>query len=165
MKRKTRNTFWMVGLMLLLLVMVSTALAQDKPADTMQIFLESVKADKKMFVAENMQFTEGEAKAFWPVYERYQAELFLLRTRTLKLIKDYLASYENMPNSTAKKLLDEYMTIEELRLKLNKTYLPKFRKAVSDAKVLRYYQIENKTNAALYYDLAASIPYIKTEKR
>jgi hypothetical protein len=164
MKRKTGNTFLMVGLTLLLLVFVSTAVGQDKPADTMQILVEKVKADKKLLVAENMQFTEAEAKTFWPVYEQYQAELFLIRARTLQLIKDYAAVYEKMTNSTAKRLLDESMTIETLRLKLGKTYLPKFRKVLPDAKVVRYYQIENKINAALYYELAANIPLVKTEK-
>ena len=165
MRRKTGNIFLMVGLILTLLVFVCTAVAQDKSADNMQILLEKVKADKKLLVAENMQFTEAEAKAFWPVYEKYQAELFLIRARTLKLIKDYAAAYEEMTNSTAKKLLDESMTIEALRLKLAKTYLPEFRKVLSDVKVVRYYQIENKINAALYYELAANIPLVKTEKQ
>lgn len=155
----------MIGLALSLLVFVSTAVAQNKPADNMQILLEKIKIDKKLLVAENMQFTEAEANAFWPVYEKYQAELFLLRARTIKLIKDYAAAYEKMTNSTAKKLLDESMMIETLRLKLGKTYLPEFRKVLPDAKVVRYYQIENKINAALYYDLAANIPLMKIEKQ
>jgi hypothetical protein len=165
MKRKTGSTFLMIGLALSLLVFVSTAVAQNKPADNMQILLEKIKIDKKLLVAENMQFTEAEANAFWPVYEKYQAELFLLRARTIKLIKDYAAAYEKMTNSTAKKLLDESMMIETLRLKLSKTYLPEFRKVLPDAKVVRYYQIENKINAALYYDLAANIPLMKIEKQ
>ena len=165
MRRTRGNIFLMVGLILTLLVFVCTAVAQDKSADNMQILLEKVKADKKLLVAENMQFTEAEAKAFWPVYEKYQSELFLIRARTLKLIKDYAAAYEEMTNSTAKKLLDESMTIEALRLKLAKTYLPQFRKVLSDARVVRYYQIENKINAALYYELAANIPLVKIEKQ
>jgi hypothetical protein len=164
MKRKVRNTLLMIVLTLLLLVPVGTALAQDKPADNMQIVLDKVKADKKLLVADNMQFTEAEAKAFWPVYEKYQAELFLIRARTAKLITDYAAAYNKMTNATAKKLLDESMTIETLRLKLAKTYLPEFRKVLPDAKVVRYYQIENKINAMLYYELAANIPLMKAGK-
>ena len=55
-------------------------IAQEKPADTMEIVLEKIRADKKLLVAENLQLTEAEAKGFWPVYSRYQDELFLLRT-------------------------------------------------------------------------------------
>ncbi len=140
------------------------AVAQDKPAENMQIVLEKIRADKKLFVAENMQLTEAEAKAFWPVYEGYQDELFLLRVRTAKLIKDYADAYEKMTNDAAKKLLDEYMTIETLGLKLRQAYLPKFRKVLPEVKVVRYYQIENKIHAVLLHELAANIPLVKTAK-
>ncbi len=142
----------------------SFASAQEKPADNMQIVREKVRADKKLLIAENMQLTEAEAKAFWPVYDQYQDELFLLRVRTAKLIKDFSDAYEKMNNETAKKLLDEYMTIETLGLKLRQTYLPKFRKVLPEGKVVRYYQIENKINAALIYELAANIPLVKAVK-
>jgi hypothetical protein len=139
-------------------------IAQEKPTDNMQILLEKIRADKKLLVAENMQLTEAEAKAFWPVYEQYQEELFLLRVRTAKLIKDYADAYDKMTNETAKKLLDEYMTIEKLGLKLREVYLPKFRKVVPEVKVARYYQIENKIRAALMYEVGANIPLAKTAK-
>ena len=130
----------------------------------MQFVVEKIRADKKLFIAENMQFTETEAKAFWSVYEQYQDELFLLRARTMKLINDYAEVYEKMTNDTAKSLLDELMTIESLGLKLRQTYLPKFRDVLPDVKVVRYFQIENKINAALVYELAAKIPLIKNPK-
>ena len=145
------------------LMFIGTAVAQDKPADNMQLVLEKVKADKKLLVAQNMQLTEAEAKGFWPIYEKYQAELFLIRGRTLLLIRGYAEAYDKMTNSTAKKLLDDLIAIETLRLKLVQAYIPKFQKVLSNVKVARYVQIENKVNAALYYELAARIPLIKTQ--
>jgi len=139
-------------------------IAQEKPADNMEVVLEKIRADKKLLVAENLQLTEAEAKAFWPVYGRYQDELFLLRGRTAKLITDYAAAYDQMSNDTAKKLLDEYMTIEALGLKLRQAYLPKFRSVLPEVKVVRYYQIENKIYAALVYEIAAKIPLMKGAK-
>jgi hypothetical protein len=112
-----------------------------------------------------MQLTEAEAKAFWPVYDQYQDELVLLRTRTAKLIKDYVDAYEKMTNDTAKKLLDEFTSIEALGPKLREAYLPKFRKALPETKVARYYQIENKIQAALMYELAATIPLVGAAKK
>jgi hypothetical protein len=139
------------------------AASQEKPSDNMQIVTEKIRADKKLLVAENMQLTDTEAKAFWPVYKQYQDELFLLRTRTVKLIKDYAEAYEKMNNMTAKKLLNDYMTIEALGPKLRQAYLPKFRKVLPELKVARYYQIENKIQAALFYELAANIPLVKAD--
>jgi hypothetical protein len=162
MDLKSKVTLVLVGLVMVV-VCVFTVAAQEKPSDNMQIVLEKIRADKKLLIAENMQLTEAEAKAFWPVYDQYQDELFLLRSRTAKLIKDY-AEADKMTNDVAKKLLDELMIIEALGPKLRQTYLPKFRKVLPEVKVVRYYQIENKINAALMYELAANIPLMKTTK-
>jgi len=140
---------------------VSPALSQDKPADNMQILLEKIRADKKLLVAANMELTESEAKAFWPLYQKYQDELFLLRARTARLIKDYSEAYKDMKDEKAKALLDESITIESLGLKLRQAYLPKFRKALPEKKVARYYQIENKIQAMLNYELAKEIPLVE----
>jgi DNA-directed RNA polymerase subunit F len=162
MNMKSKVTVVLVGL-LMVMVSVLTVAAQEKPADNMQIVLEKVRADKKLLVSENMQLTEAEAKAFWPVYDQYQDELILLRKRTVKLIKDYADAYEKMSNETAKKLLDELMSIEALGPKLRQAYLPKFRKVLPEVKVVRYCQIENKINAALMYELAANIPLMQAK--
>jgi len=160
MNAKSKVTLVLVGLVVVLAQVFSVS-AQEKPADNMQVVLEKIRADKKLLVAENMQLTEAESKAFWPVYDQYQNELFLLRTRTAKLIKDYAEAYDKMTNDTAKKLLDELVSIEALGPKLRQAYLPKFRKVLPETKVVRYYQIENKINAALMYELAANIPLMK----
>ncbi|MDR4506619.1 MAG: hypothetical protein MRJ65_00035 [Candidatus Brocadiaceae bacterium] len=77
--RSKKKLFW-VGFVTMMAWAV-TATAQDKPAD-------------------NMQLTEGEVKEFWPVYDQYQDELFLVRARTLKLINDFRDAYE-------KKMVDD----------------------------------------------------------
>jgi hypothetical protein len=160
MNRDAGMGFFVAALLFSTIFFVASLQAQDKPADNMQIVLQKIKADKKLLVAEGMQLTEREAKAFWPLYEAYQNELFVLRTRSFKLIKDYADAYDSMSNETAKMILDEYMAIETLHLKLRKAYVPKFRKALPEIKVVRYYQIENKIQAALNYELGANIPLI-----
>jgi len=156
-----------IAITLVFLTMVAgaiPALCQEKPADNMQLVLEKTRADKKLLVAENMELTESEAKGFWPVYDQYQDELFLLRARTVKLINDYGEAYDKMTNEKAKKLLDEMVTIETLGAKLRQAYLSKFRKVLPEVKVGRYYQIENKINAVLMYELASKIPLVKLAK-
>ena len=160
----TSRVLLVVGILGAILALAVPGIAQEKPADNMQIVLEKISADKKLLVAENMQLTEAEAKAFWPIYSRYQDELFLLRARTAKVITDYAGAYDQMNNDTAKKLLDEYMTIETLRLKLRQAYLPKFRSVLPEVKVLRYYQIENKIQTALAYQVGAQIPLANPAK-
>lgn len=137
------------------------ALAQEKPADNMEVVREKLRADKKLFIAQNMQLTESEAKAFWPLYDRYQSDLVKLNDRTIKLIQDYVKNYKTMTDEVAHKLLDEYLAIEADRLKLREAYRPQFMSALPARRVARYYQLENKIQAVVSYDLARQIPLIK----
>ncbi len=149
-----------VVIMSLALLCPLMSYAQDKSTDNMQLFIEKLRADKKLLVAQLMKLSTSEAKEFWPVYAQYQDELFLLRSRTLTLIRDFAKAYEMMTEVTAQKQLDELMTIDGLGLKLRQSYLPKFRGVLPDIKVLRYYQLENKIRAGLMYGVATEIPFI-----
>ena len=161
MKNYNRIAFIIIFVLATIVMIITPVLGQDKPTDSMQIVIEKVRADKKLLVAANMQLTETEAKAFWPVYEQYQNELFILRSRSAKLINDYTEAFKDISDDTARRLLNEYMTIESLGLKLRKAYLPKFRKVLPEKKVIRYYQIENKIQAALYSEIAVRIPLVQ----
>lgn len=161
MKTSSRTTIIMIALAAIMAFVSIPAFTQDKPADNMELVREKIAADKKLFVAEVMKLTEAEARAFWPVYDSYQKELSKLFDREIKLIQDYDKNYETMSDEVAKKLLDEYMAIEGEYLKLRQSYLRKFRKVLSEKKVVRYYQIDNKIKAVLEYELARQIPLMK----
>ena len=153
----------MVVVMVLALVGLAVAVAaQDKPADNMQIMKEKVKADKKLLVASNMQLTESEAKAFWPVYEDYQKDLMGINQRIGKLIESYAADYRTntLTDEKAKKLVNELVAIEQAEAALKASYVPKLSKVLPMKKVARYMQVENKVRAMVKYELAGAIPLI-----
>ena len=143
------------------ILFVSPAVSQEKAADNMQIVREKVRADKKLFVATNMELTATEAKGFWPLYERYQKDMENLGERTLELIRNYAMNFEKMSDEAAKKMLDEWLALEMERQKMREAYLPKFREVLPDKKVARYYQLENKILAVVNYELAAQIPLVQ----
>jgi hypothetical protein len=127
----------------------------------MQLVKEKMKADKKLFVADNMQLTEKEGKAFWPVYESYQKDIGKLNDRLLKLIDEYAQNYETMTDQTAQSLTNKYLALETERVKMLQSYVPRISKAVGMKKAARYLQLENKINAIVRFELAANIPLVK----
>ncbi len=146
---------------LALFVVFTAAPVFSQDAETMKLVREKIRADKKLLIATNMELTEAEGKAFWPIYDVFQDDLGKLSARGLKLLEDYAKNYKVMTNDIAKKTLDEQMAIESDKLKLRQAYLPTFRKALSDIKVARYYQLENKIQAVVNYELADMIPLVK----
>jgi hypothetical protein len=139
------------------------ALGQDKPADNMQILREKIKADKKLLVASNMELTESEAKSFWPIYEDYQKDLQKINESLAKLLESYAADYKNkaMTDEKAKKLTDEYLSIEQAEANLKSSYAAKLSKVLPARKIARYLQLENKIRAVIKYDLAATVPLVQ----
>lgn len=150
----------MVGAFLVSFV-AGVAGAQDKPADTMEILREKARADKKLVVATTLDLTEGEAKAFWPVYNAYQSDMITYYDRVVKLIDTFAKAYSSMTDETATKLLGEFLALETDHAAILKSYAPRFRRALPPVKVARLYQVENKMRALVNYEIAREIPLIK----
>ena len=148
------------------LLFAAPVMAQDAPSSggntNMEILLQKVKADKKLLVAGNMDLSDAEGKTFWPVYDNYQKELDQLNQRLGKTIMEYADAFNKgpIPDDTAKKLLNDVLSIEEAETKLKRTYADKVGKVLSPAKTARYIQIENKIRALLKAELAANIPLV-----
>ena len=154
-----------IGLMVVILLCFLPALsvAQDKPADNLQILREKIKADKKLVVASNMELTESEAKDFWPIYDQYQRDLQKINQRIANVLEGYAADFrrKSLTDEKAKKLIDEAVAIEQAEANLKSTYAPKLSKVLPVKKVARYLQIENKIRAVVKYDLAQGVPLVQ----
>ena len=161
MSKKIGKSFIATVLAITLIGFVGVALAEDKAADNMDLVKEKIRTDKKLFIATNMQLTESEAKAFWPVYEAYQADLAKLRDREIKLIEKFAVNYETMSDDAAKTLLEDSLSIDSDHQKLRQSYLSKIRGVLPDKKVARYYQLESKIDAVLEYEMAKRIPLVQ----
>ena len=137
--------------------------AAAQTSSDMRILAEKIKADKKLVVAANMQLTEDEAKGFWPVYDAYQKDLAGLNQQMLGVIKNYADAYNKgaVPDATAKKLMNDYLAVEERELKMKRSYVPRLEKVIPGTKVARYMQIENKIRAIVKFDLASQIPLVE----
>lgn len=139
------------------------SVAQDKPADNMQILRDKIKADKKLVVATNMELTESEAKGFWPIYDQYQKDLQKINQRFVTVLESYADDYrrKSLTDDKAKKLIDEALAIDQAEANLKSNYAPKLSKVLPVKKVVRYLQIENKIRAVVKYDIAQGVPLVR----
>ena len=159
MGRRVRSVTMIVSFLFCL--EAGTALAQDKPADNIDIVREKVRTDKKLVVATALNLTEAEAKAFWPVYNSYQSDMIAHYDRVFKLVDAYAKSYETMTDENATQLLGEFLSLETDYIALLNSYVPRFRRVLPPVKVARLYQVENKLRALVDYEFARAIPLIK----
>ena len=154
MSTKTRIAAFMVCL---LLAMPMMALADEAGELRKKIIFDQ----KKLVVMQNMEFTEEEKTAFWPVYQKFQEELFPLNQRTVELVLAYASVFQSLTDDQAAKIIEEYLTLQDSRQTAMRKYFHEFMKILPGKKVFRYLQIENKMDATGRYELAQEIPLAK----
>ncbi|HET8698906.1 MAG TPA: hypothetical protein VFO94_15570, partial [Gammaproteobacteria bacterium] len=155
MPRRSTLKFTLCALALFAACGASAQEKAEHATSNMDILRDKLAADKRLIVAENLMLTEGQAKAFWPMYDEYQKAVTALNERTSKLIAAYADAYNRGPvsDSSARKLLDEAIAIDEAEVALRKTYASKLIGVVPTIEAARYLQIENKIRAVVNYDL------------
>lgn len=144
-------------------LVTSTAGAQAPTESDMEILAEKIIADKKLLVAANMELTEDEAAAFWPLYDEYNTDLAEINLGLADLVEAYATGYGDgtLTDEQAGQLLADFMLLEQAEVDLKRSFLPRFSEVLPAKKVARYYQIENKIRAAVKYQIAEVVPLVE----
>jgi hypothetical protein len=148
-------------ILLLVTLVAMPAFAGEAANANLDVLRETIRANRKALVAVSLNLTDAEAKDFWPLYDRYAADLKGVNDRLVTLVQDYTSNYSKLTDEHAKKLAEDYLAVEEDRAKVRRTYFADFTKVLPGKKAARFYQIENKMDAVIRYDLAADIPVVE----
>ena len=154
----------------MVLVAIALAWPESVGAQTVDQWTEiqqlqaDLKADRQAVVATNLPLTEGEARAFWPVYKEYRGEVERLGDRLATLITAYAASFETITDEKADTFFKELLAIERDRFTVREKHVPKVRAVLPAIKAARFFQIENKLDAIVNVALASEIPLVPVKK-
>jgi len=134
------------------------------PWTAIQQLQADLKADRQAVVAGNLPLTDGEARAFWPVYKAYRGEVEIVVDRLAKLIVAYATNFETMDDTKADAFFTESVAIEREKLEVRERNVPKIRAVLQAQKAARFFQIENKLDAIVNMSLAQQIPLVPLKK-
>jgi hypothetical protein len=159
---------WMLSTVVLVmgLAIYNPGFAQgsmDTHKEEIELTRAAIKVKKKQIVARNMNLTSLEKDKFWEVYREYQDKMNSVNNRRVKLITDYADSVKNrnLTDEKSLEMLNEYLSYERMRLITKQSFVDKFKKVLSSRKVARFFQIENKLEAIINFDLARQIPLVQ----
>lgn len=150
------------NLILLLLLATGPVLSDSHAGDDAAKGREMIQEGRLEMVRSELQLSDDEAAAFWPIYTTYRAEVDAVQDRYVAMIKEYMQRYENadLSNEYADTLLDSFLAIKREMLDVQVKYLPEFRAALPSLKVARLYQLENKLTAEIDAQLAIVVPLV-----
>lgn len=138
------------------------ALAQSSDtismSDQEQLLVSQIQTDKRAIVLPALDLTDAEVAAFTPIYDKYQAEMKKILTRSNDILNKYASNYDSMTDDAAEDILKEAFEVRDDRNDILQDYANRLGKKLPATKVLRWVQIENKLNALLDWQMAQVIP-------
>ncbi len=142
-----------------MLLLAGDGFAADATA-TIEVVRSIAETERKAIVADNMFFTAEEAEKFWPVYNEYREQNRKVGDKRVKVIRDLATEFETLDDARAEQLLREVLDFQADRVKLRKSYVKKFNKAIPPKKTVRFFQIDNKLDTIIDFALATKIPLV-----
>jgi len=141
-------------------VAVITPWAADAQ-DDLQAASEIIRQQKKNYLANMMELTPQEKEAFWSVYDQYESGLSKLRSKRIELAVNFLQNHASLSDAEAIDMLKQKLELDAADLEFKQSYVAKFMQVLPRRKVVRFYQAENRFDAAATAELYRNIPVIR----
>jgi hypothetical protein len=128
--------------------------SQWAPDQDVQLLRKDLRSQKKQIVAANMDLTDTEAEKFWPVYDRYAADLAKIYDNKIALVEEYLDHYRTMNGDEAESYIRRRAAADSDIMQLRLKYVPEFRKVLSGRQTALFFQIEWRLDLLINLQLA-----------
>lgn len=139
----------------LLSVLLCSRVFAQKVDDSLR-YAESIwSMQKKAMILEQMDLTEAEKSAFWPVYESYANAIQYLDMEYIRLLN---YTPEDLTKKKAASLTENMLMNELLLAKTRKQYYRKFSKALTPAQAGKFMQIDNNFRTMLRIQMQKESP-------
>lgn len=144
----------------LALTMMATVSPGQEINDEIELTRSIIQTQRQAIVTAAMQLTGEESQTFWPLYHEYREAMRKVDDRSVTLINGYAESFDTMTDEIAQTMLKEFMSIRQAELEVTRKYLKRFQKILPANKVARFFQLENKLDSVIDFELASEIPLV-----
>lgn len=134
-----------VSCLLAVLLSVGAFAQEQRPKVDPEVLREKIITKKKAIYTERLELTKKESEKFWPIYEKYDAELFKLKAMQREAhhkMRDAKQSKEDA--ELAEEYLDVCLSTEEQIAALTKEYVEQFKTVLPVQKVAKLMMEEKK---------------------
>ena len=126
-----------------------------------QLQRANLRAQKKEIIKRAISLTLEQSRAFWPVYDKNEAQVIKINDKRLALIADYVNSRESISTEKAAELINRVMQVQLERNELKRSYVRELAKVLTAKQALRLLLLENQIDLQIDAQIAAQIPISK----
>lgn len=117
-----------------------------------------MRADRATVITQAMNFSDKDAAAFWPIYQKYEYERSRVDDRRVAVIKEYAEKYSAISDADAKGMAEQMFDCESRLAQLKKTYFKKFNKVLPAFTVAKFFQLEHRVDLLVDMKVESSLP-------
>jgi Spy/CpxP family protein refolding chaperone len=127
--------------------------------------LEGLRAElgssRKQLMAQHLRLTDGEATRFWPVYDRYQADLAKIRDEQVAIIVEYANTFGSYSDAAATDLITRWLAQDVRTAELRARYVPIVGQVLPGVKAATFFQIDGRISMLIDQRVASMLPVLQ----
>ncbi len=97
--------------------------------------MQKLKSLKIAYITQQLNLSPEEAQQFWPVYNKYEAEVDAIRKARATELMSAAVNFDQMSDAEVVKVIDNEMTFQEQDISIRKKYISEFKKVLPVKKV------------------------------
>ena len=130
----------------------------------LDLLRKDIRSQKKQLVALNLKLTDGEATKFWPVYDRYTADLIKINDKKYALIQDYADHWGTMTDEQASRFLRDWLDLDIAITQLRQRYVPEVSQVLNGRKAATFFQLDRRISMMIDLQLASKLPIVQAQE-
>ena len=150
-----KNTTLLVSILLF----AKLSIAQDINSE-LDYYQSVYGKEKKAVVDHFMGLVAEQAKAFWAVYDKYEAERKEIGKNRIDNLTSYAEQYDGLTDDQADALTKKVLSNRSSQEKLYKKYFGQMKKAIGAKKALQFMQVEVYFQTAIQFAILSSVPFV-----
>lgn len=120
-----------------------------------------MQAEKATIITTNMNLSDKDGAAFWPIYRQYEHERSILGDDRVAVIKEYTAKYPAFTDADAKAMAQRMFEYDSRIAELKKKYFTKFNKVLPALTVTKFFQLERRVDLMMDVKVESALPPLR----
>ncbi|WP_448699269.1 hypothetical protein ACFGVR_20055 [Mucilaginibacter sp. AW1-3] len=150
-------------LVIIAMLLTASVYAQISKED-LAIYQSVKQKEKTEQIKKHLILTKTQAKAFWPLYDAFEAKELELSNKRAYIINDYLKKFDKLSGKDATDLFNRQIINDRDFIDLQKASYQRFYEAIGGVNTLKFFQLENYMLQVIRLHILDELPFIG-EKR
>jgi Spy/CpxP family protein refolding chaperone len=129
----------------------------------LDLLRHDIRSQKKQLIAQNLSLTDSDATKFWPIYDKFTAELVKINDKKYAALQEYADHWGSLTDDQAVALAKQVQEVDVQAAQLRAKYLPIVTQAIGGKKAATFTQLERRISMLIDLQLASKIPLVQSQ--